>query len=156
MDDKLDRATSPIEGVALYDLKVFSDHRGAVLHHLRSDAAHFHGFGESYLSETNPGVIKAWKRHHRITQHMAVPVGRMQFVLFDGRPGTATSGNVFTCVLGRPDAYKLLIIPPLVCYGFQCISDSPGLIVNAVTHPHDPNESETIPVNSPAIPYVWG
>ena len=79
-----------IEGVVVTQLSQIVDERGAVLHHMRNDAPEFTTFGECYFSEMVPGAVKAWKRHRKQTQNLAVPVGRVRFVVFDDRAGSIT------------------------------------------------------------------
>lgn len=135
-----------IPGLVLTPLRQIVDERGAVLHMLRRDAPDFREFGECYFSEVNPGAIKAWKRHLRQTQNLAVPVGRMRFVFCDLREGGA--GRVHALELGRPDAYQRLTIPPLVWYGFTCVGDAAALIVNCADLPHEPAEAETLALDA--------
>jgi dTDP-4-dehydrorhamnose 3,5-epimerase len=146
---------SRIAGLTLTPLRQIVDERGAVLHMLRCDAPDFVRFGEVYFSEVKPGAVKAWKRHRRQTQTFAVPVGRLKIVLFDDRPESATRSVLQTLELGRPDAYFRLRIPPGIWYGFAAASDVPALITNVADLPHDPQESELIPADSPTIPYRW-
>lgn len=142
-------------GVSLQPLRVIQDARGAVLHMLRSDAAPLHRFGEVYFSEVNPGVVKAWKRHTRTTQHLTVPVGRVKFVIVDDRGDSPTRGRVAEVILGRPEAYGLLVLPPRLWYGFQALGPGPALIANCTDLPHDPEEVERADV-CPALPsYAW-
>jgi dTDP-4-dehydrorhamnose 3,5-epimerase len=131
-----------IEGLHLEPLRVLADARGAVLHMLRADSPLFHGFGEVYLSEINPGVMKGWKRHLRATQHLVVPRGRVRFGFHDDRAGSSTCGTTAHCDLGRPDAYALVVIPPYVWYAWRCLGDQPALLVNCSDLPHDASESE--------------
>jgi len=145
----------PIEGVVVTELRQIIDERGAVLHMLRSDAADFTGFGECYFSEILPGVVKAWKRHRRQTQNFAVPNGRIRVVIYDDRRSSGTLGHLQILELGRPDAYRRLTVPPGLWYGFSCLGASPALLANCCDLTHDPSESETQPVNCPAIPYAW-
>ena len=132
-----------IAGVMLTPLRQITDARGAVLHMLRADAPEFTAFGECYFSLVNPNTVKAWKRHLRQTQNIAVPIGRARFVLCDTRPDSPSRGRVETCEIGRPDAYVRLRIPPLLWYGFACVGDTPALLANCVDIPHDPGESES-------------
>lgn len=141
-----------IHGVTLTPRKVIWDQRGAVLHFLRRDDPAFSAFGEVYFSETLPGVVKAWKRHQRMTQCFIVPAGRMRFVLHDDRANSPSQGRTEEVVLGRPDAYALLRVPPLVWYGFAAVGNQPALIANCSDLPHDPAESETRPHNDPSMP----
>jgi dTDP-4-dehydrorhamnose 3,5-epimerase len=146
---------SKIEGVLISVLKQIEDERGAVLHMLRSDSPIFTEFGEIYFSLVNKGVVKAWKRHKVMTQRIAVPIGRIRLVLFDNRTKSATKGVVEEIILGRPDQYYLICIPPLLWYGFQGISESPALLVNCSDIPHDTKESELLSVLNDHISYSW-
>ena len=144
-----------IDGVELHALKIFADERGAVLHMLRADSALGAKFGEVYFSEINPGVVKGWKRHLRMTQRLTVPVGQVKFVIYDDRPESKTRGRIANWTVGRPDNYRLLVIPPGVWYGFQCVDARPSLIVNCADLPHDPMESELAKLDAGVVPYRW-
>ena len=146
---------SGIDGVTVTELKVIADHRGAVMHMLRRDAADFAGFGECYFSEILPGVVKAWKRHRAQTQNLAVPVGRVRLVICDDRETSPTRGRIQVFTLGRPDTYLRLRIPPMVWYGFACLGETPALIANCPDVPHHPDDGEVRPADDPAIPYSW-
>jgi dTDP-4-dehydrorhamnose 3,5-epimerase len=137
------RGAVTIEQVVLTPLKCIADDRGAVLHMLRADAPEFSGFGECYFSEIQPGAMKAWKRHSRQTQNVAVPCGRVRFVIFDSRSDSPSFGRLEVFELGRPDAYARLRIPPRVWYGFKCLSQASALVANCPDLPHDPQESES-------------
>lgn len=147
---------SGIHGVEVYPLKQIVDERGAVLHMLRSDSGVYTKFGEVYFSETNPGVVKAWKRHKKMTQHFAVPVGGIKLVIYDGRESSPTRGRIDELIIGRPDNYVLVKVPPGLWYGFQCISKHAALMANCADLPHDPEESEAAGLESGEIPYNWG
>lgn len=144
-----------LAGLQVIPLRVIQDERGAVLHMIRSTAPHFSKFGEVYFSEVNPGVVKGWKRHRLMTQHFAVPVGRIKLVVFDDRPDSPTCGQIQTLHLGRPDAYQLTILPPMLWYGFQCTGETPAIMANCADLPYDPAESEMLPLDQATIPYGW-
>lgn len=144
-----------IVGVTLTELRQITDARGSVLHMLRRDAPDFISFGECYFSEILPGTIKAWKRHRKQTQTLAVPVGRIRMVMFDDREGSASRRLLQILELGRPDGYLRLRIPPGVWYGFTCLSHTPALLVNCADLLHDPEESDNCFFDEPMIPYQW-
>lgn len=144
-----------IDGALLLDLKVIPTDGGPVMHMLRPSSPLFMGFGELYFSEVFVGAVKAWKQHSLQTQHFSVPVGQLKVVLFDDREGSGTKGKVVELVLGRPDTYRLLRIPPLVWYGFTAVGTSPALICNCADIPHDPAESIRKAADDPSIPYSW-
>ena len=147
--------TGEIEGVVVQKLQQLPDDRGSVLHMLRNDSPLFMGFGEVYFSEVVPGTVKAWKRHKKMTQHLAVPVGKIRLVLFDERPGSRTKGNLAEYAVGRPSDYNLIRIPPMVWYGFQSLAGEIALIVNCTDIPHDPEEIERLESEAEQIPYKW-
>ena len=146
---------SSIEGVLVTGLRQVVDKRGAVLHHMRSDAPEFSTFGECYFSEMIPGAVKAWKCHREQTQHLAVPIGRVRFVIYDDRELSPTNGSLEVVELGRPDHYNRLRIPKDLWYGFTCLSDKPALIANCTDQPHDPTDTELRAEHDPRIPYHW-
>jgi len=144
---------SVIAGVTLEPLRVIGDDRGAVLHVLRADSPLFRRFGEVYVSEVNPGIFKGWKRHQRMTQHIAVPHGRVRFSVFDDRAASPTRGVRASHEVGRPDRYVLIVIPPLVWYGWEALGDSGALLVNCADLAYEPGESEQVstPLGLPAV-----
>lgn len=124
---------------------------------MRADSPDFTVFGEIYFSEVLPGAVKAWKRHREMTQRLAVPGGQVLFVLEDQRSESDTTGLRDEVLLGRPDNYALLTIPPGVVYGFSCVSNEAAIIANCADLPHSPNESESILIDAPGAPaYSWG
>lgn len=144
-----------IDGVVLTTLKEIKDERGSVLHMLRSDSPDFIQFGECYFSEILPGAVKAWKKHTKQIQNIAVPVGRIKLVIYDNRYKSSTINNLLVLELGRPDTYFRVQIPPGVWYGFTCISASAALIVNCANIPHNPKESEILSYFDSLVPYSW-
>ncbi len=157
----MDEVKSAVHGVRLVALREIPTEGGAVLHMLRADSPEFTGFGEVYFSEVQPGAVHAWKRHHKQTQRFAVPVGRLRLALFDDRPGSPSRGRIEEIILGRPDRYALLILPPGIWYGFAAAgNDTAGaagstLIVNCTDMPHRPEESDRLPADAPEIPFTW-
>lgn len=143
-----------IEGVITEPLLQFPDDRGRVMRMLRADSPGFEGFGEIYFSTVNPGKVKAWKRHIRMTQRFAVPVGRIRLVLHDARPGSATIGETAVMETGESD-YRLIRIPALLWYGFMGISGGPALIANCTDMPHSPDETERMGIDNGIIRYDW-
>lgn len=143
-----------IDGVIIEPLKQIVDERGKVMHMLRVDSPLFKKFGEIYFSVVSPGMVKAWKKHLRMTQYFAVPVGKIKLVLFDNRSNSHTFGKMDILEIGE-DNYCLVKIPPLIWYGFQGISSIPVLIANCTDMPHNPNEVDRLDPLDKTIPYNW-
>ena len=144
-----------IEGVVITPLKEIKDARGSVLHMLRSDADTFAGFGECYFSEVLPGCVKAWKKHTKQIQNLAVPIGGMRLVLYDDRKYSNSKGNFQIIEMGRQHKYVRVTVPPGIWQGFRCISETPSLMVNCANLMHSLEESDSLPVDTDQIPYNW-
>ena len=143
-----------IQDVTVTLLKVIEDGRGRVMRMMRRDDAVFERFGEVYFSVVNPGVVKGWKKHLKMTQHLAVPSGKLRMALYDGREGSSTNGEVLEIETGA-DNYRLVKIPPLVWYSFGALGDGPALVANCTDLVHDPEESVTCDLSDESIPYDW-
>ncbi len=144
-----------VEGVSIHPLKQIGDDRGMVMHMLRSDAPFFESFGEVYFSTVKRGVIKGWKRHRRMTQNYAVPVGEIRIVIWDDRPDSKTKGTAQEIQVGF-GKYGLVHIPPRVWYAFQGAGETAeSLVVNVASIPYDPEEAETRPIDVLTVPYRW-
>lgn len=150
-----DVRSGAIDGLSLTPLREIRDERGAVLHMMRCDAPDFTRFGECYFSEVAPGAIKGWKRHRLQTQNLAVPSGRIRLVVFDARQASPSHGRLQMLELGRPDRYLRVSIAPGLWYAFAALGDTPALLANCADLPHDPAESEVLPLDTPLIPYDW-
>ena len=143
-----------IEGVRVTPLRQIADERGKVMHMLRADAPHFEAFGEIYFSVVNPGVVKGWHLHHRMTINYAVVAGMIKLVLFDDREGSPTRKEIQEIFLGESN-YALVTVPPFVWNGFKGIVAVPSIVANCATIPHDPTEIERLDPFTSHIPYDW-
>lgn len=147
--------TGPVlQGVRVRPLKRVGDHRGSLLSMLRSDDQSFERFGEIYFSRVEAGAVKAWRRHRRLTSNLAVPWGTLNLVLYDDRAGSQTQGQVMSLVIGEAE-YVLVTVPPEIWTGWQCVGESPALLANCATEPHDDGEVDREDSDSPRIPYRW-
>ena len=146
-----------IEGVKIKKLKVIPDERGRLMEMLRSDDELFITFGQVYLTTAYPGVVKGWHYHKKQTDNMVVVKGMMKIVLYDGREGSSTKGEVNEFFMGIHNAL-LLQIPPFVFHGFKCIGEEEAMVVNCPTETfnyEDPDEFRVDPHEND-IPYDWG
>lgn len=124
------------------------------MHMLREDDPHFAHFGEIYFSVVNPGAIKAWHLHKKMTLNYAVVVGTIKLVLFDDRAQSPTRGKLMELFPGEAN-YCLITVPPLVWNGFKGIGTAPAMVANCATHAHDPEEIVRLDPFSPTVPYSW-
>ncbi len=141
-----------IQGVVITPLSIVPGEDGQVMHMLRSDAAHFRRFGEIYFSCIYPRVVKGWKLHSASWSNMAVPTGRIKFVLHDTREASPTKGAFQEILLGD-NRYALLTIPPGVAYAWKNLLPTVALVANCATEAWSPNEAKNIPIKD--IAYEW-
>lgn len=143
-----------INGLKLIPLKIFKDERGSLLH-IFNPANHLKkNFCEVYASETNSGVIKAWKKHTELSQNLCAITGQIKLVIFDYREQSSTYKNFFEIILSR-DNYYLVHIPKQVWYGFQCISQEKAILINCIDKPYDPKQSISCSLEELPFSYEW-
>jgi len=145
-----------IEGVIVKKLKVVPDERGRLMEILRSDDQFFEKFGQAYLTTAYPGVVKAWHRHKKQIDHFACIKGMAKLVLYDGRAGSKSKGEVNEFFIGEHNPV-LIRIPPMVWHGYKCVSDTECVCLNFPTelYKYDRPDEERIDPHKNKIPYQW-
>tara|TARA_Y200000002_G_C22560107_1_gene612099 strand:+ start:246 stop:695 length:450 start_codon:yes stop_codon:yes gene_type:complete len=130
-----------IKGIKITPLKIISDHRGSVMHMLRSDSKVFKKFGEIYFSTVTKNGIKAWHLHKEATLNYVCVRGSVKLVLFDDRNTSLTKGKYQELILS-PKNYYLVTIPPNIWNGFKNLDNEESIIANCLNIPH--NEKEMV------------
>lgn len=123
---------------------------GDVLHAMKQGDAGYAGFGEAYFSLVSAGVVKAWKRHTRMTMNVVVPVGQVRFVFRWVNEDGVDEFRVEEIGVNR---YERITVPPGIWFGFQGLHRLQSLVLNIASIPHDPNEVERLAQSD--INYVW-
>src|SRR5512137_2676486 len=121
-----------IEGVSVRKLRLIADERGFLMEMLRSDWHEFEKFSQTYITAVNPGAVKTWHFHKIQTDHFICVAGMAKVVLYDGREGSPTHGEVNEFFMGELNPI-MLKIPKGVYHGFKGISQEMTLIVNVPT-----------------------
>lgn len=142
------------EGVGLTPIRIIPNINGDVLHALKATDASFSAFGEAYFSTIGFGKIKGWKKHTRMVLNVIVPVGEIQFVLFDDRRPNLSRSFFFEVALSR-DNYQRLTVPPGIWMAFRGKGKEENLLLNIASIPHDPQEAENLPLENDYIKYSW-
>ena len=142
-----------IDGVILTPLRQIHHPKGDVFHAMKRTDPGFVSFGEAYFSSILCGLVKAWKRHSRMTLNLVCMVGKIHFVLYDGREGSPTFGNYLETTLSpdKPELYRRITIPPGVWMAFVGIGEGKSMLLNVADIPHDPTEQVNIPVEESDI-----
>lgn len=145
-----------IDGVLISQLKILPNERGRLMEIQRSDDPNFPGFGQAYLTETFPGVVKAWYRHHRQVDQIASLTGLIKLVLFDGRQESPTHGSIDVINMGEL-APKLVQIPTGVWHGFQALGPHSAFLLHLNTQLFDPDnrDEDRVAPDDPTMPYRW-
>ena len=124
-----------LDDIIITPLKRIPTMGGDILHFLKKTDEGFNGFGESYFSWINKGVIKAWKYHQCMTLNLVVPVGEVIFVFHK----KDKYNDYRTEIIGE-DRYVRLTVPPKIWFGFQGRGSGNSLIMNFADIPHRPDE----------------
>ena len=139
-----------IKDVVITKLDIIDTLGGDVMHAMKESSVGYAGFGEVYFSQVDKGVIKAWKRHKKMTLNLVVPVGEIRFVLFDDREVLNTQ---FQEIIISKNNYCRFTVPPMIWMGFQGFSDGGSMLLNIANMEHDPNEVDRKEVDK--INYNW-
>jgi dTDP-4-dehydrorhamnose 3,5-epimerase len=131
-----------IDGVVVTQLRQIYHPKGNVYHAMKCTDSGFEGFGEAYFSTITHGLVKAWKRHSRMTLNLVCIVGKIHFVLCDRRENSLTFGKFMEVTLS-PNAeqtYNRLTVPPGVWMAFVGAANDYSILLNIANIPHDSTE----------------
>ena len=145
-----------IDSVKVRKLRLIPDERGYLMEMLRSDWEEYEKFGQVYVTAVYPGAVKGWHYHKIQTDHFICVHGMAKVVLYDGREGSPTHGEVNEFFMGQQNP-MLLKIPPGVMHGFKGISQEMALIVNVPTelYNYEQPDEYRLPAHTDQIPYDW-
>jgi len=151
-----------LPGVKLYNINKIPDARGFFSEVLRSDWKNFMEGDEVRqvnVSESKPGVVRAWHRHVRgQNDYIMALKGRLKVSIYDGDRRSATFGKLDEVILDE-DEPSIVRVPGHYWHGTACASKSPSLTLYLVTRPYDyinPDEERmdaNAPLNGKA--YSW-
>lgn len=145
-----------IEGVTVKNLVTHVDDRGYFREVLRSDDPFYSGVGQTSVTVTYPGVIKAFHYHEKQDDVWYVAQGMAQCVLYDLREGSATYKETQVIYAGEQNPV-LIRIPIGVAHGYRVLGPKPVLLFYHTTKPYDPAhpDEKRIPWNDPGIGFDW-
>ncbi|UCF68328.1 MAG: dTDP-4-dehydrorhamnose 3,5-epimerase family protein [Acidobacteriota bacterium] len=145
-----------IEGVCVDRLEPRVDERGRLVELFRRDDPATRDYGQIHVTTLYPGVVKAWHRHRRRADVIAVVAGMARLGLYDERQGSATEGELNQFFLGV-HAPMRITIPPGVWFGFKGMGTDEAVIVVLTSQPfdpRDPDEDRLDPLVN-EIPFDW-
>ena len=150
--NRIIRMRTTLEGVLLTPLSIVTTSSGDVMHAMKKSNVGYSGFGEAYFSQVESGVIKAWKRHHEMTLNLVVPVGVIDFVLYDDRHNSSTCSEFQQVTLSKENYYRLTV-PPMVWVGFQGCDSNISMLLNIADTEHHPDELDRMDLKD--IDFDW-
>lgn len=145
-----------IQGVEIKKLTTYTDDRGFFRELLRADDPFYTGFGQTSVTKTFPGIIKAFHYHEKQDDIWYVAEGMAQCVLHDLRPDSPTRGETQVIVAGE-DSPLLIKIPAGVAHGYRVLGDRPVMLFYHTTLPYDPKspDEKRLPFDDPSIGFDW-
>jgi len=118
-----------INGVIIKNLTRNNDDRGWLTEIYRQDELNFKP-AMSYVSLTNPGVVRGPHEHvYQSDCFVFLGPGTFNLYLWDRRENSPTQGESLKIEVGEKNP-SLVIVPPGVVHGYQCISEIPALSIN--------------------------
>lgn len=135
-----------MDGVTLTRLKQIQHTKGDVFHAMKKSDDGFDGFGEAYFSTVNQDDVKGWKKHTKMTLNLVVPVGEIEFVVYD-----KNSKEFFSVKLSKNN-YQRLTVKPNLWMAFRGVGEY-NMLLNLASVEHDPKEAINIDLSE--IKYEW-
>jgi len=144
--------TINIDGIKLTPLKKIYQPEGNIFHCMKKSDLGFKSFGEAYFSTVEYNAVKAWKKHTKMTLNLIVPIGEIQFVIYDDRESSKSKGSFFEIKLSINN-YKRLTLSPNLWFGFKGLGKDINLLLNLADIEHDPKEIIRLELDK--INYNW-
>src|SRR5690554_151453 len=126
-----------IHDVVIKKLVTHPDDRGYFREVVRDDDNLLRRFGQSAVTKSYPGVIKAFHWHKDQDDVWYVVSGMARVVLYDRRPDSPTCG-VTEVVFAGDDNPVAVLIPAGVAHGYQVLGDQPVILFYHVTKSYNP------------------
>ncbi len=145
-----------LEGVKIKKLVTHCDDRGYFREILRDDDNLLSRFGQTSMTLTYPGVIKAFHWHKKQDDLWYVARGMVKVVLYDMRHGSSTYGKTQVICAGQENPI-LIVIPKGVAHGYQVLGKDPAILFYHTTESYDPEnpDEERLAYDDPMIGFDW-
>lgn len=135
-----------MDGVVLTPLKQIHNPKGDIFHAMKKSDEGFNGFGEAYFSTVNEDDVKGWKKHTKMTLNLVVPIGEVEFIVYD-----EIKKEFFSIKLSQNN-YQRLTVKPNLWMAFRGVGEN-NVLLNLASMEHDPSEAVTTDIGE--ITYEW-
>ncbi|PPB57880.1 WxcM-like domain-containing protein [Campylobacter hyointestinalis] len=135
-----------MDGVILTPLKQIYNPKGNIFHAMKNSDIGYLGFGEAYFSIIDQNKIKGWKKHTKMTLNLIVPIGEIEFIIYNEK-----NKDFFSVKLSKNN-YQRLTVSPNLWMAFRGIGEY-NMLLNLASIEHDPNEAVNVDLDK--IKYEW-
>ncbi len=135
-----------MDGIKLTPLKQIFNPKGDVFHAMKESDEGFVQFGEAYFSTIQKGEIKGWKKHTEMTLNLVVPIGEVEFTVYN------EDIKEFFSVKLSQENYQRLTVQPSMWVAFRGLGEK-NMLLNLASMKHDPKEAVNIDLTE--IDYEW-
>jgi dTDP-4-dehydrorhamnose 3,5-epimerase len=145
-----------IHDVVVKKLITHPDDRGYFREILRDDDNMLRRFGQTAITKSYPGIIKAFHWHEDQDDVWYVASGMARIVLYDRRPRSQSNG-VTQVIFAGDDNPVSVLIPTGIAHGYQVLGNEPVILFYHVTKSYNPAapDEQRIPFNDPTIAFDW-
>ena len=145
-----------IHDVKIKKLVTWADDRGYLREVLRDDDNLMTRFGQTTITKSHPGVIKAFHWHKKQDDLWYIVDGMARVVMYDRREDSPTHGETQVVVAGE-DNPVLILIPAGIAHGYQVLGAKPVILFYHTTQSYDPAnpDEERIDWDDPEINFDW-
>lgn len=145
-----------IHDIVIKKMVTHADDRGYLREILREDDNMLRRFGQTTVTVTYPGVIKAFHWHQLQDDIWYVADGMARVVMYDRRPDSPTYKQTQVVFAGEQNPVSILI-PAGVAHGYQVLGPKNVLLFYTVTHAYNPAapDEQRIPFDDPEIGFDW-
>lgn len=145
-----------ITDVIVKKLITHPDDRGYFREILRDDDNMLKRFGQTAITKSHPGVIKAFHWHEDQDDVWYVADGMARIVLYDRRQRSKSVGITQVIYAGEDNPVSILI-PTGVAHGYQVLGAKPLILFYHVTKSYNPAapDEQRIAFDDPSIGFDW-
>ena len=145
-----------LDGVQVRYIDKSTDERGYFTEVARNDWVDLFGekwFSQANLSNSYPGMIRAWHRHAKgQVDYFMVLRGAMKIVAYDGNKESGTYGKIVE-IIASEEKLQIVKIPGHYWHGTKTIGNKPSLTIYYVNnlYNYDSPDEERRPWNDSLI-----
>lgn len=112
--------------------RIIKNKKGSIIKYISNKEKNFFGFGEVYFSEIKYKKTKGWNYHKKYTCIITVPLGLVEFSIFNSKK---------RLIKKKISKKEILIIPPKNWFSFKSLKKN-SLVANFINGIHLDKETK--------------